>query len=243
MDKLDILREIKRTAERNGGKPLGAARFEDETDIKESDWFGKYWRNWGDALREAGFSPNQMQAPFDKEVLFTALLGLTRELGRLPAKGDLLLKRRRDPAFPSHNVFFRRFGSKRQCVAKLTEYCGTQPGFDDVVAILSRTALAPPRESSDDSSAEGAFGFVYLLRHGSRRQYKIGRTNNPLRREGEVGVELPEKLEPIHVIKTDDPAGIEAYWHRRFAEKRLKNEWFALNAEDVRAFRRWRRVF
>jgi hypothetical protein len=27
---------------------------------------------------------------------------------------------------------------------------------------------------------------VYLLKHGSRREYKIGRTNNPVRREGEM---------------------------------------------------------
>ena len=81
-----------------------------------------------------------------------------------------------------------------------------------------------------------------MLKHGSRREYKIGRTNNQLRREGEIGIELPEKIEPIHVIETDDPAGIEVYWHRRFADKRLKNEWFALNADDVRAFKRWRRI-
>lgn len=81
-----------------------------------------------------------------------------------------------------------------------------------------------------------------MVRHGSRREYKIGRTNNPIRREGEISVELPQKLEPIHVITTDDPAGIEAYWHRRFAEKRLKNEWFALMPDDVRAFKRWRRI-
>ena len=79
-------------------------------------------------------------------------------------------------------------------------------------------------------------GFVYLLKHGSRREYKIGRTNNRLRRHGEIGIELPLEIEPIHVIETDDPPGVEAYWHRRFAEKRLKNEWFALWADDVRAF-------
>jgi hypothetical protein len=245
MDKLEILRKIKLSAERNGGTPLGSARFEDETGIKESDWFGKYWRNWGDAVREAGLSPNQMQAPFDEDFLFTALLELTRELERLPVKGDLLLKRRRDPTFPSHNVFYRRFGSKRQCVAKLTEYCDTHPGFDDVAAILSRTALGPRSESSDGLPAGGTIGYVYLFRHGSRHEYKIGKTNNPIRREGEIAIELPERVQPIHVIATDDPSGIEEYWHRRFTRegKAMNGEWFKLSAEDVRTFKRWRKIF
>ena len=93
-----------------------------------------------------------------------------------------------------------------------------------------------------DNDSPVVAGFVYLLKHGTGRQFKVGRTNNPIRREGEIAIELPEKLEPIHVIETDDPAGVESYWHRRFADKRLKNEWFALTAQDVRAFKRWRKI-
>jgi hypothetical protein len=43
MKKEFILKEIKRTAEQNGGVPLGWRKFVQETGIRNADWLGKHW--------------------------------------------------------------------------------------------------------------------------------------------------------------------------------------------------------
>ncbi len=242
MDRQDIIREIRRTAEENGGRALGRARFEKTTRIRTIDWYGKYWKSWGDALAEAGLEANTMQGAYSDDRILGALAALTRELGAIPVEGDLMLKRRQDTEFPSKDVF-RRLGPKAQRLRKLLEYCGTRSELGDVAAIVQRGLQQRPSvEATDKREPRQELGYVYLVKHGSRQEYKIGRTNNPLRREGEIAIELPELATPVHVIETDDPAGVEHYWHRRFAAKRKRGEWFELNAEDVSAFKKWRRI-
>lgn len=235
MDKSHILAEIRRTAEANGGQPLGIARFGQDTGIKLSDWFGLHWKSWGDALVEAGFQPNMLQGAYSDDVLLKALVHLIHELGRFPVNGELRLKRRRDPDFPSHNVF-RRLGSRSEVIAKVASFCRSHPGLEDVAraCALAAPGAKPPLDSAPPS--EDPVGFVYLVKSG--RYYKIGKTNSIGRRERELAIQLPEESRRVHVIRTDDPSGIEEYWHRRFGGRRKNGEWFELDAKDVTAFRR-----
>jgi hypothetical protein len=243
MDKQHIVREIQRTAKANNGVALGWRRFEEETGIRFYDWYGQYWSRWGDAVREAGLEPNRMSEAYDEGFLLRQLVLLTRRLNCVPTQGDLRLATKNDPEFPSEKAF-RRLGSKPQRASQILAFCEANPGHDDVAALWRMVPAAEPAPQAEEAEeALAAVGYVYLCKHGSRREYKIGRTNNPLRREGELGIQLPEKLHPVHYIKTDDPAGVESYWHTRFASKRKEGEWFALTAQDVRAFKRWKRIY
>jgi len=244
MNKEHVINEIRRTAKANGGVALGHRRFEEETGIRYYDWFGKFWTRWNDAVREAGLKPNRWsQEAYDDRLLLEKLVLLTRSLGRVPTHGDLLLTRKNDPTFPSPKTF-RRLGAKPKRVSHVIAFCKANPANADVATVWEQVASTGlPQDAEVASATAPPAGYVYLLKHGSRREYKIGRTENPLRREGEIGVQLPEKLQPIFYIVTDDPAGIESYWHRRFAGKRKEGEWFALTAEDIRAFKRWKRIY
>lgn len=100
------------------------------------------------------------------------------------------------------------------------------------------------RESTDK---EGD-GFVYLAK--TRRGYKIGRTDDWEQRLRQIQLHNADDVQLVHLIKTDDPSGVEAYWHRRFKTKRVvtksktgrRRNWYNLTVDDVRAFKRWRQI-
>jgi hypothetical protein len=235
-----VFAEIKRLTEANGSPP-GVRLFERETGIKESDWFPTLWLRWGDAVQEAGFSRNEMVQGIGDEVLLEQYALLAQKLSHLPVIGELIRESQANPRFPGEKSY-RRFGRKDGLIGAVAAFCETKDSFKDVYA-MCRVWLAKRTVPAKEGHGEAAgVGYVYMLQHGSKREYKIGRTNNTIRREGEVDIELPHGVKPIHVIATDDAAGIENYWHRRFAAKRLNGEWFALSGDDVRAFKRWRKI-
>jgi Meiotically up-regulated gene 113 len=227
-----ILNEIRRLAEINDGRPPGAESFERQTEIRRSECLGVYWARWGDAVAEAGLTPNERQGKLDEGLVLRRLAEATRHYGRLPTAMEFRLYRRAGGSIPEFETVKRHFGSKRDLIERLTAWATAGEEFRDLPALLANARETAPTPIP----AKIKEGLVYLIRSGAH--YKIGRSDEIERRVKEIRVALPDAATLIHSIRTDDPAGIEAYWHRRFAERRANGEWFKLTTADVAAFKR-----
>ncbi len=234
-----IVAEIIRTAKINGGKPLGSRKFENETGIKSTIWLGKIWARWSDALQEAGFVPNALVEAHGKEFLFEIYARLSSESNRLITKSDMRLMSRKGIEVPNWSTFQNRFGSKANFIGELSNYLQRTNQYPDVIQMCTGYRSVEPEENiltlSEPVTVASLIEFVYLLKSG--KFYKIGRTNSVGRRQYEIATQMPEEVVEIHRISTDDSAGIERYWHQRFASKRMKGEWFDLSREDVAIFK------
>lgn len=238
MTREEILDSIRAVAKRTGTVP-GRQTFEKETGIARHLWYGRYWPNWGSALSDAGFQPNDKNGPSDRHLLLSTYLKLVEELGHVPTEGELRVWQRSHEGFPSHSTFRSVLGPKDRLLKALLEYSRSVGAPEHVQALVAVAIGSTPEEAAEAApvSTMGE-GFVYLMKSG--KNFKIGRTNAVDRRQYEIGIQLPEPLEPVHSIRTDDPSGIEAYWHNRFRDRRLNGEWFRLDADDVRAFKKRR---
>lgn len=226
-----IISEIKRLTAENGGTAPGVGTFANATGITAGKWRGVYWAKWSDALNEAGVAANEWQRKRDSHEVLIKVAELGRLLGKMPTTSEMKLHARSDPSFPNTKTVANHFGGMADLATALRKLA-TSPEYADLAAILP----AAPEEQFDQPRSRTVDGVVYLLKSG--QHYKIGRSDDIERRLREITIALPESVTLIHSIRTDDPSGIEAYWHRRFADRRANGEWFKLSGEDVRAFRK-----
>ncbi len=230
--------EIKRLASADGRGP-SIAKFELETGISKGRIIGVFWARWGDALSEAGFEPNEFgEDAIDEEFLFEKLAVCCRHYGHKPTQPERNLFRRSNIEMPTTTTYRKRLGSFGEQYLKLLTWCDSKENWSDVkeMLIADLRINIPKHENPKFTAHEG---LVYLLKSGPN--FKIGRSDQIERRVKQISTALPDKAELVHSIRTDDPPGIEAYWHRRFADKRANGEWFKLTHADVSAFRK--RIF
>ena len=188
---------------------------------------------WSEALKDAGLNANEFNKAYSDDYVIEKLISLIRELGHYPVIGEIRIKAREDKNFPAHNVF-HRVGNKQTLIKKVTAYCADKAEYSDIVKIC--LALQPKDKPKNEKEDVLVIGSVYLIKSG--KYYKVGRSNSAGRRHYELSIQLPESADIIHSINTDDPVGIEVYWHNRFKDKRKNGEWFELSQEDIRAFKR-----
>lgn len=224
-----ILTEIKRLAEASGGQAPGVHAFENATGFTEGSWRGLYWARWSDALAEAGYQPNKFQGKSEADHIIISFIEAARHYKRLPTIMELRMFKRQRPNFPNEKTIQSYFGSKDKLLSSVRSWLKQKSGYDDILEMLG-----PEAEVENAPSLKE--GLVYLIKSGAH--YKIGRSDELERRVKEIRIALPEAASLVHSIRTDDPAGIEAYWHRRFTDRRANGEWFKLSNADITAFKK-----
>jgi hypothetical protein len=238
--KENILREIQATAEQLGGKTPGRAKFIELTGITEYE-IGLYWPRWTDAVIEAGLEPQKfVTMKYGDDELLEFVVLLTRRLGHFPVRNEIRMERRNNSEFPDTKVIENRFGAKQTLLRRVHDFTKDRLEYLDVLQIVSALLVNDNPGDVDASSVDTNIGFVYLVKMD--KWFKIGKTNDILRRTGEIRLTLPERESLIHTIETVDPSGVEAYWHKRFDSRRRNGEWFLLLPSDVKEFKMWRRI-
>lgn len=119
-------------------------------------------------------------------------------------------------------------------ISNCTEYLKT---IDPALISEYNAALLAFRQSENNKpwkekhvKKERVETYVYLMHNERNGYYKIGRAKDPSARERTLQAEDPQTV-IIHTIKgyTD----LELEFHKKFGEKRVRGEWFALTTEDV----------
>ncbi len=236
MTKDAIVKRIRELAAQHGGR-VGSRTFFNETGIKERWLRNQEWyAGWNKLLAEIGIETRDFStARIPPSSIAKAVATFIERIGRWPTYDDLARERKRDSSFPGMKVItpLRKSGALAKLIVTLGE---TDKQFAKAASI-AKERIPAVTVDEETGQNEKVKGYVYLLRSG--RHYKIGKSNDPSRRWREVRLELPDETHQVHTIPTDDPTGIEAYWHDRFAAKRIRNtEFFALDASDVQAFKR-----
>lgn len=227
-----VISEIRRIATESGRVP-GLKSFEEQSGILRREWMGKVWARWNDAISEAGLEPNGLTERLDTAFILRSVADCCLELGRLAAANDLKLHARQHPGFPSTKTIEHHFPRRALLVDSLRTWAVQieNQQYAKISQMLPTADIAPVLSSSRQND-----GHVYLLRAGD--YYKIGQSSDLEKRVKSINVALPDKATLEHAISTDDPPGIEAYWHRRFADRRANGEWFKLSKADVLAFKK-----
>lgn len=242
MEKAEIIACIQALAKTNGGVPVGRSRLLKEAGITEGQYskFGTL----GELQAEAGYSPNSLNSALDEEDILRQLVDLCSLQGEFPTIQKMRAAREKFPQrFPSHNTYKRLGGTQAAKACAVVAWLSGKDILTNEESIALKIcrplAIKFEKETEVPDAHFEACGYVYLFKDTTA--YKIGSSIDPASRRLTLQTGNPRDIRLIHQIITDDPRGIEDYWHRRFnARRRIMaggSEWFDLRREDVAVFR------
>jgi hypothetical protein len=238
MDRESVKTQIERTVAANDGKPLSTKAFFERTNLTESALQRAGLPDYPTALEAFGYQRNERSQLLSDDQLFEPLAQLVRRLGRFPKRREFRVERYQNDSFPGGRNYSRR-GKQEPLDIALVNWARTKESFQDVVRILDSASSTKKRDGIAKRPRKIINGYVYLMRYGRGKDYKIGFTENVARREAQLDMISPSDVRIVWKIETDDPKGIEEYWHKRFKDRRLgTKEVFRLTAEDIAAFKR-----
>lgn len=237
--KEEIIKEIQKCAKENGNKTPSEKVFYENSEVNVYDRM-RYWSNYGELVKEAGLIPNKFdKTKYDHEQLCEMFIGVIRETGKWPTRGQLDVKHFKDVSFPHSVTFYSKLGLTGDLAKTILKYVEDRQGFKDVVEICN--SVLEKFETREKVSGDNVMsGYIYLGKQHGR--YKIGKSKDVSRRREDITLLGSEPFELIHEIETDDTNGIEKYWHDRFKSKWIRGEWFKLSSSDVKAFKRWKKI-
>jgi hypothetical protein len=233
MRKETIVKAYKDMVSIYNGKVIGEHVFRKYSKISSGYWQGRYWRSWSEFQAELGFKPNVPNTRIPNEVLLRRYAELALELKKIPTHIDLILRRKADRTFPDSSTFWH-LGTKEKRLASLAAFCEGKPEFAFVLELIRRYREKKER-ARERRPSRNVQGIVYLARQGSG--YKLGRIHASGGQHSLESYTLANRADTVHAIDTDDPAGIEFYWRRRFRLRRQGRDSFRLTDQDLNAFR------
>lgn len=236
MEKEAIAEAYMQMVKEQGGKPLSRTAFLQKTLLPENIWSGGHWRSWAHFQFELGLEPTLQAKRTPDEVLLRRFAELALKLNKLPSLADFRMERRKDPTLPCYDCF-HRMAQREELLTMVELFCEDKPEFTPVTELLrQRRAIFMTRKR--EQKRKRCQGFVYLLRGGEVRMFRLGAA----RAHGSEFIRKTKALslrpETVHMIDTDDPEGIEDYWRRRFSRQHLKDNLYRLDSNDLMAFRR-----
>jgi hypothetical protein len=242
LTKDELIKKILKYSKDNNGQTPSEKQFYEYVGIGIYDLKKCGWAYYGELVREAGLTPNKFdKTKYTHDQLCELFIETIREKNTWPTRGRLDVKHHINPNFPDSSTFYKKLGLTGKLAQSILEFVEDKQNYDDVIKICN--AVFKEHKDLDQLSEDQNLikGYVYLgKQHG---KYKIGRTDNLQRRREDITLLGSEPIEWEHSIETDDMKGVERYWHNRFQKKRERGEWFKLSRQDVKAFKRWKKIY